>query len=51
MLGQTGAMRHHVDRWEQERRRAMLAEWMVVLGFFAVVAIILVIMVRLPAVP
>ena len=39
------------ERWEQERQRALLSEWMVVLAFFAVVALLLVVLVRLPVMP
>ena len=36
---------------EQERQRALLSEWLVVLAFFAVVALLLVVLVRLPVMP
>ena len=39
--GVVGARGHHVDRWERGRRRAVLTEWTLVLGFFAVVAVLL----------
>ena len=36
---------------ERERQRVLLSEWIVVLAFCAVVALLLVVLVRLPVMP
>ena len=43
--------RHHVDRGKRERRQWMLTEVTLALGFLAVLALILVIIVRLLTMP
>ena len=40
-----------MNRWKQDRRRWLLTEWTLVLGFLAVLALILVVIITMLAAP
>ena len=40
-----------MNRWKLERRRWMLTEWTLAIGFLAVLALILVVIIRLVTAP